>query len=182
MPQKNRRPHSIWLCPGPPESDDLIAVIEQIIRTTDSPKFATHVTLLGDLIGDPGRTMAVCKELFASLGDIRVMATGLSQADEFFMSLFLDLELTPELSDLRRKLSDTLEVPQTSFRPHLSLANGALPDPFQPAFVDALSTQFEGFEFRLSHICVVASAQEIPIHEWRVLECAPLVSGTPMVS
>ncbi|ABG32462.1 hypothetical protein CEP88_04475 [Roseobacter denitrificans] len=163
-------PHSVWLCPqigqGPPLTEEIAAYAQRF----GTAVFEPHVTLLGDLRTAPQLTVAACRSLSGRLPKTTACISRVSQTADFFMSLFLDLDITEAVTSARAELASALgmALPQP-FRPHLSLAYG-LPagEPGQQALQE-LSDRLVGQTLTLHELKVVFSAKEIAIEDWRAI-------------
>ncbi|WP_374758581.1 2'-5' RNA ligase family protein [Roseobacter sp. OBYS 0001] len=135
-----------------------------------APVFEPHLTLLGDVRSAPKATVAACRSLLATLPKSSARISRVSQTADFFMSLFLDLDIESSVASAREDLAARLAIPLPQpFRPHLSLAYG-LPagEPGQQA-VHEMSHRFVGKTITLNEIRVVRSAKELAIDEWRAI-------------
>lgn len=169
------RRHSVWLCPEREAAGRLREEIAKFAERSGTEVFEPHVTLLGDLTCAPQTTIDACRDRFGQAGQIRAEVTGLTQTNAFYMSLFIDVHLFPEVFQNRLDvLRDVGLVADPSFRPHLSLAYGLAPDALTQSDKRALQERFSGLEFDLTHMAIVASAKGVPISEWHVLHELPL--------
>lgn len=169
---EHRKPtsHSLWLCPAVGQGASLLNEITRYAERFETPAFEPHVTLLGDAQVAPQASIAACRSVMAKLPKVTAHITGVSQTADYFMSLFLDLELDGVVGSVRAELAARLAVDLPPyFRPHLSLAYG-LPvgQPGEQALQD-LSRRFVGETFTLCDLKVVHSAKEIAIKEWRTI-------------
>ncbi len=159
--------HSIWLVPNAESAELLDEAICHLSGRFKTPKFAAHVTLLGDLPFTPLETLSVCRTAFASVGPVEAAATHLSRTENHFMSVFLDVQLSPDLAARRSSIFETLlSEDEPPFRPHVSLAYG-LPlsvefDTDTHYFIDLLVGQ----RFVFDRVSIVRSAKCIPISDW----------------
>ncbi|WP_227268550.1 2'-5' RNA ligase family protein [Roseobacter weihaiensis] len=174
MQTRGPQAHSIWLCP---EARFAALLQDEIMRLTaisGTDVFAPHVTLLGDLAADPRATSDHCGRLAGAQEPISVMVKGLCQTDQYYMSLFLDLDIPAHLGDMRAKLAmSLLGGAPGRFRPHISLAYGIRTEGLQTEDLRRLERAFLDQVFCLDRICVVAAAKKVPISAWRVLDTMP---------
>lgn len=162
--------HSVWLCPERTAHDLLAGHIARLLPLSFGVGFAPHVTLLGDMQGAPQTTMDACDQMFHDHGPVTATVTGIAQSERFFMSLFLDLALAPDMAEPRQTLQEiTGSQGQTPLRAHLSLAYGVRPGALEAADIAALAAVFQGMTFDLDHGVVVLSSQETAIADWRVV-------------
>jgi 2'-5' RNA ligase len=165
--------HSLWLCPEPAAEALLGGCIADLAAEGGMPAFAPHVTLLGDLQGPPGRTLEACRPLLPAQA-VSASVTGIGRTGNFFMALFLDLALSPDLAGLREALAAHLGVVTGPFRPHLSLAYGAPPAIADADLAARLALARTGSTMTLDRLCLVASARAVAIDDWRILDCLEL--------
>ncbi|MFK7745233.1 MAG: 2'-5' RNA ligase family protein [Roseobacter sp.] len=168
------QPHSIWLCTQGPLYDQMAADIGRLASAINTDTFAPHVTLLGDLTGSPADTFAACRRVFGAATSIKARVTGIAQTEDFFMSLFLDLDDGGSLRVAREQIAKDLSVKiPEQFRPHISLAYGHTA--LDPQGVCQLNDRYTGQEITLQSVAVVASAKEIPIAQWHILSSMILI-------
>ncbi len=172
MPPKSTGEHSIWLCPEPTAAQPLRTQIAALTGISGTPVFEPHVTLLGDLATSPESCLRICREVFAQTGSVKARVTNVSQTESFFMALFLDLRLAPDLTDVRRRLEQSFGCPSLAYRPHLSLAYGIGPQPVDR--LEKLADEYTGRDILLDRVAIVASSRHLPMEQWRVLHELPL--------
>ena len=169
--------HSIWLCPDALAATALSTRIGDLCALSGTPHFAPHVTLLGDIDCAPAQTLRAVRALGAT-GALRARVRDVGQTDQFFMALFLDLDLVPDPAPLRVDIARSLKVDAPPFRPHLSLAYGHAAALGAVDLRDRLKAAYLGTEIILSDIAIVASSSALPIGAWHVLDRVPLDQNT----
>lgn len=174
MQTSGPQPHSVWLCPEARFAALLQDEIARLTAISGTDVFAPHVTLLGDLTADPRATSDHCGRVADAQDPLSVTVKGLGQTDQYYMSLFLDLDAPARLRDMRAELGMSLlgAVPG-GFRPHISLAYGVKTGGMPTEDLRRLERAFLDQTFCLDRIGVVASAQEVPISAWHVLDTMP---------
>ena len=169
------RRHSVWLCPEADIAARLSTEIAKFANRSGTDVFEPHVTMLGDLTCAPQATVEACSHRLGTMDRIRAEVAGLTQTNAFYMSLFLDLHLTPDLAEHRMQIQREVGlVADSSFRPHLSLAYGLAPDALTHSDKRALQERFSGLQFDVTYVAIVASARGVPISDWHVLQRLPL--------
>lgn len=165
-----RTAHSVWLVPGDQTRDRLSTCIDALARRSGAAVFEPHVTLLGDIPGNSARSRDACLQRIKPQGSVVATVTGLVQTNAYFMSLFLDLALDPDLTDLRSDLAKAvgLDHPGT-YRPHISLAYGMAQGALDGPELDEIERAFLGTQVALTKAVIVASGQNIPIPDWHSL-------------
>lgn len=162
--------HSIWLCPTAAFARRTRSEIRRLALLTGTAPFQPHVTLLGDVSGEPVETEAVCTRVLAGAGPFVVTVRGVVMTDNFFMSLFLDLETPATLERARYEIARALGIAQNPpFRPHLSLGYGFDGTEAPAGTVDGVREAYMGCVFELQTCVVAASSSMIPIEDWKEL-------------
>lgn len=164
------QPHSIWLCPDLSTASYFQSSIDDISRQQGTESFSPHVTLLGDIFAAPRRTEELCRRAFTQVPAVEVRTERLAMTDQFFMSLFIDLSLKPDMIELRHALAEALQlnIPK-DFRPHLSLAYGLAGDARQSHFEYIQPSVSPGRQFFLDTVVIAASSSRLPINQWKSL-------------
>lgn len=172
------QPHSIWLCPTATANQHLQNTIDDIADQEGTPSFAPHVTLLGDIVAAPRHTESLCRLAFAQTAVVDARIEGLAMTNQFFMSLFADLDVPSYLHDLRRTLADRLGLDVApDFRPHLSLAYGLARDAQARQFTRTTPAVSQGQNLLLDTVVIASSSSTLPINLWKPLLKIKLVSA-----
>ncbi|MBI2172728.1 MAG: 2'-5' RNA ligase family protein [Candidatus Aenigmarchaeota archaeon] len=125
--------YSIWLVPKGDVNKRLSVIINELSEKHNSPRFIPHVGLVGGFTGDEGDLISKTKSLSEKLRPFNVMLTDVSRRDEFFRSLFIMVEKTPEFMaayGAARAMFNCygeLYDPE-KYMPHLSLIYASLDD------------------------------------------------------
>ena len=165
-----RQPHSIWLCCDGDEHAALQSEIARLTRFSETPVFLPHVTLVGDLCGQPADTAEICTRISMTTHPLTLEVGAISTTERYFMSLFLDFVRNTGLEHLRAKLDEGLNLNKaTPFRPHISLAYGLTPHDLSDDYATHLRETYLGRRFSLSRLVVAASSTQTPIGDWSVL-------------
>ena len=164
------QPHSIWLCADATADKHLQNTIDEIAEQEGTPSFTPHVTLLGDIVAVPRGTETLCRLAFAQQMAVETRIEGLAMTRQFFMSLFVDLDVPAYVHDLRRELAEGLglDVAQ-DFRPHLSLAYGLVRDAQARQFARTKPTVSLGQKLILDTVVIASSSSRLPINRWKPL-------------
>lgn len=177
LTKEDPQPHSLWLVPAPRERAVLQGVIQELAARYDRPVFAPHVTLMGDLSAAPAQSVQACRECLVPGGALVARVKAVTRCAPYFMSLFLDLTLAPDVAEPRQSLGAALGLTPPPFRPHLSLAYGLEEGQISADHMHQLVADFAGTEILLDSVAVVSSAQTIPIASWQVLQDISLSCG-----
>lgn len=88
--------YAIWLVPRGETNNRISKIINELSDTYKSPKFVPHVCLVGGFFGDENNLINNTKILSMKLNTFNVRLTDVSCLDEFFRSVFILVEKTPE--------------------------------------------------------------------------------------
>lgn len=162
--------HSIWLTPEPQARSQIRGTIRKLAEACHLPAFEPHITFVGDLALSYKDTVRLCESCLTDIGPIRARVRSVDGTKDFYRSLFLETELTPDLTVQRRALLAALQgETQSDFRPHISLAYGAIDAHARGRLIADLTTEYVGFEFHLSSVDIARSSRTTPIESWRCL-------------
>lgn len=160
--------HSIWLIPEPSAGKSLSASLKSLSRELGSPLFEPHMTLLGDIGGDPEATLKACSGLTRGLAPPSGRVSGADGEESLFTSLFLTVEVPRAIVELRDAVAAALgQDPPASFRPHISLAYATIPEARRRKLASALADQYRNMRFRFSRISIMSASQTTPVAQWR---------------
>ncbi len=179
--------YSLWLLP---QADDAV-VLTPVMRTLavlfDHPPFDPHLTVQGNLGGDPRQLATLAARVAGETGALTwALPPVFGRAPFYYRALFLrfaELSAFDALGDLVGSQTGTTEG-RTPY-PHLSLAYGAADRaPGSADLVDAVETahpglldEFQSRYFRFDRLAVALSAQGVPLDQWSILETFELRSG-----
>lgn len=118
--------YSIWLVPKGAVNNRLSKIIDELSERYNSPRFVPHVGLVGGFNGDEDVLISKTKSLSKKLHPFGVSLTDVSCRDEFFRSLFILVEKTPEFMEAYEAARDTFNCygelyDRENYMPHLSL-------------------------------------------------------------
>lgn len=157
--------YSLWLVPPEPEITVLRAMVSDFARQTGMPAFEPHLTLLGDVPGDPLGLPLALNDTARGIEPIPVTLGRAVFGDRFFMSFYALAVDNPSLSALRETCARMLSVEAGRFTPHVSLAYGDVPAGLQAGFA-ARAAACLPMTFTLGAISVVRASGETPIKDW----------------
>lgn len=104
--------------------EELSKIISSLSKKYNSPMFKPHVTLTGGFTGDEKKLLKKTEELSKMLKPLTVHLGRASYLDEFFRSLFILVERTPELMDACETARMLFGISEDDFVPHMSLVYG----------------------------------------------------------
>lgn len=114
--------YSIWLMFDKESELRIKNVIEYLSKEYNTPNFEPHLTLLSK-IETSNYLFEKFSQLVDGLNSFEVSIQKLNYSDEFYKSVFLEVEKCNSLNDLllkAKRLFNT-EVDFTNFKPHISL-------------------------------------------------------------
>lgn len=161
--------HSIWLTLDPAGEARLSPLIDALAAEYARPSFQPHITLLGELDGDPDATAAELDGLDWPENSTAEV-TGVDWGGTYFTAIFLQLTVPRALYEIREGVSQSLlgRAPKL-YRPHASLAYGPIEAAEKQRLIGKFAEEFAGAKFRIGAVAVVSSSENTPIQDWRVL-------------
>jgi 2'-5' RNA ligase len=166
--------YTLWVVPPGEVYEKLAALILQLSRRYNAPKFEPHLTLLGDIEATEEGMLEKSQQLAESLNPFRVHLAKVGQLDDFFRCVFLRAEETPALMAANaevRKMFGRQADP--GFMPHVSLLYGHYPAEIKEKAIAQIGGGFD-IEFDVNSIHLVYSSANIPINDWNVIKEFPL--------
>ncbi len=119
--------YSLWLMPTGLTFDRLQVLITQLSEEYETPAFAPHVTLIGELNINKDTAILKTTELAAKLEPLHLTMRTAECYDEYFRCVFLKAEMTPALLQANAAARAIFGIhDQETFLPHLSLVYGDL--------------------------------------------------------
>lgn len=114
--------YSIWLLFEKNIEDYFQSIIIQLSSQFNSPEFHPHITLIAGLEGDEIELMKKF-EHFSQLKSFNVVTRKVSCSDEFYRSLFIEVEKSFELKNIFEFATKVfnIKIDFENFNPHISL-------------------------------------------------------------
>jgi 2'-5' RNA ligase len=161
--------HSIWLSLDAAGEAWLSPVVDALAAEYGRPRFEPHITLLGELSGDPEATAAALRGVDwpkAPMAEV----TGVDWGGTYFTAIFLEVGVPEEFNGIRDGLAQALlgRAPKP-YRPHASLAYGPIEPQERSRLIARFAEEFAGAAFRIGSVAVVSSSDTTPIENWAVL-------------
>lgn len=167
--------HSIWLVPSRDDLPVFETVVKKLADRFGTQRFIPHLTLVEDMERSADDLASVLEARFAGEAAISAPIADVDGLPLFFRSLYARFEPMGPLRDLKARAIDAFGIGDIdSFMPHVSLAYGASDEQKTSAF-EALRQALTGRTIRFDQIAVVASAQSIPIEDWKIVHAHKLV-------
>ena len=153
---------SLWLMPTGEVYDALENLISDLSKGYSSPRFAPHVTLLGELTGSYEEIETRASRLSVNLRPYAIKLTKLEYLDEYFRSLFIRVEETDKIieANLRaREIFNRQKDPK--YMPHLSILYGDFPSATKDKIIEKIGRECSlSFEATYLHLVETSGRPE----------------------
>lgn len=160
---------SIWLVPAAADEAELRAIIHDLALAFGQAQFSPHLTLAGDVLASESELARLVRAAADGIPRFEAVIEAVDIRDVFFRCLYARFSLCDGLARLRACLVSELGIgPDSGFTPHVSLLYGAKDSIQKRAAQNRLAATLVGRRICFDRVCVVASAEEIPIEEWQV--------------
>lgn len=119
---------AVWLLPEGEAREAFEGIIIDLARAHGKPVFQPHVTLLSGLRGSAATLGLVLQSVAARVPVLQLEVTGLAHTDEYFRSLYAEVEACRALVEAHQRAHAAFAPEATRpFSPHLSLMYGTVP-------------------------------------------------------
>lgn len=162
--------YSIWLCLGKDDSAYVSQIIQNLSSEYKSQPFIPHLTLYGVIFITKDEGISLIKNVIKNEKPFSVKTASLESSSEFFKTLYIQMEQSPQLSKLQKKIMENLTTHiDYNFNPHISLIYANL----TPEQKQWMKTHIQiQKEFHFSSLVLVnhgVHAEDIyKIQEWKV--------------
>ena len=165
---QNRNPisYSLWLIPEPTLNKKLKLIIDTLADKYKGPKFPPHITLSHDFKYEKLDFKKKIKNIVSQIQPFNVFFKKLNYKNEFFESLFLDVQIDKSLHSARRIASKNLKCEEKNYNPHLSLLYGDYSETEKHKIVSSISSIPNLF---LVDRIFLAHNNEVKL-KWKVIE------------
>lgn len=159
--------YSIWLLPPEPVFDRLAQIITQISQQYSTPSFEPHVTLIGNLSLHEEEMLAATQQLANFLKPFTLQLTTTGFLNEYFRSLFINVEKTEELMEAHQKARTLFSSNrEPEFVPHLSLMYGNFSWEIKEKIIAEIGKDFY-IRFEVKDMYVTLCSSNIALKDWR---------------
>ena len=165
---------SLWLLACPEDEAWLQAIIDDLARRRGGPVFRPHLTLMGDLARDAQDLARTLGAIAAAARPFAAQVAGVETTEAYFRALYAAFPIGPDLGALRAAAATATGGAAAGFVPHVSLFYGRPTTGTIHEEAEALARSLAGRAVRFDRVAAVASAQEIPIADWRIAATAQL--------
>lgn len=168
-PQADTLRHSVWLMPCAADEAALTAIVARLAARFGSPQFQPHLTMAEDMPRSVADLTAPVAAIAAAGRAFTATITAIAATDAFFRSLYAAFEPKGELAAMKERTVGALQAGAlTGFVPHISLAYGPIAAALKVEAQVELAASLVGRPIRFDRLCIVRSAQSIPIADWRI--------------
>lgn len=167
------RSYSVWLMPEGKINEKLSGIISSFSKKYNSPLFRPHVTLIGGGIGVKKVLQHKTEILSRRIKPFDVKLTRTHQLNEFFRSLFILAEKTPELMNAYREAINVFGLSEDpAYMPHLSLIYGDFEPEIKEDIAKEIGRNFN-ISFRAEKIHFVFNDERNK--KWKTIASFPLI-------
>jgi 2'-5' RNA ligase len=152
---RTRTSFSLWLMPTGEVYLALANLISDLSKKYSSPRFAPHVTLLGELNGSHEEIESRASRLSVNLRPHVIKLSKVEYLDEYFRSLFVRVEETEEVLQANLRARDIFSRRNDAkYFPHLSIMYGNFPSATKDEIIRKIGREFT-LEFEVSSLHLV---------------------------
>jgi 2'-5' RNA ligase len=164
--------HSLWLVPRGTAHLKLSEIIRALSERYGTPRFAPHVTLLGQTLKPRREIIAITREVASEHEAIPIKLMQPAYTSDYFRSLFIEAEPSNALLAARKLAVERFGLSaKYDFRPHLSLLYGDLCEAQKQAIIANLGNNFPRRFFAESIDVYVTEGRP---EQWRLVESVAL--------
>ena len=157
----------IWCEFSSIDSDYLIKIQDTVQNKLIGPKFKIHLTLAGPFQNIDNSSVEGIKKYCDQHSPIEVNTHGYGSKEKFFQSLFISIDKSKELEDLRKTMFKIHYQKQTKyFFPHISLSYGIFQKKLKENLIASLPSLKRSFT--INKISIVEINEDINF--WKILE------------
>jgi 2'-5' RNA ligase len=162
--------YSIWLEFDDTSNSALQDEVMAISNEFGGPRFAPHLTMIGDLDLPVKAVEMMAEQIARSWHPEKLLVEDVGASTKYFMALYLEIRIPDSMVTLRNSLflaADATKVSQDE--PHVSLAYGDYPYGALSQVRSRLKQKFVGTSLGVRYINVVRSSKCIPIADWKTV-------------
>jgi len=160
-----------WLIPAEPAHSFFYRVIDDLARRYEAAAFEPHVTLhVGADRADSAQEALA--ESVRECTPIKLKPLGIQQSDEFVKTLFVQFELTSELSHVKGIVRDAAhDSSQYDLQPHLSLLYNKMEGAVRRELAASIVVPFSEVTFdRIKTVrCLSHTQCRADVESWQVI-------------
>jgi len=113
---------AVWLLPQKNDMNYLGKIINDLCGEYDSPTFLPHITIYGLMNLELSKITEAVKNSIENLKPFKIKNMRIQHSEEFWKTLFIQIESNPECTIINQKLSEKFSIFSSyQFSPHISL-------------------------------------------------------------
>jgi 2'-5' RNA ligase len=166
--------YALWIIPEGQIYQDLKMLVDDLSQQYSTPPFEPHITVLGRVSASDSRLMTKISQLSGLIRRFKVNLVSVEALDEYFRCLFIKVEESKELTDLRVFANKIFAIKdQTPYAPHVSLVYGNLPAGTKKQIITEIGSGFPA-EFEVDSIYLVSASVAVDPRRWHRIKGFPL--------
>lgn len=134
--------YSLWLEPSGDIAYRLQERIKELSKKYETPVFSPHVTLLGSIKSTETELIPITNTLASSQAPFELVLTRAGYRDTFYQSLFVHVNESNHLKELRKMACRLYDSDEDKYMPHLSLLYGDLTQKEKERILNIMGREF----------------------------------------
>ncbi|MBD9491411.1 2'-5' RNA ligase family protein [Ensifer sp. ENS11] len=161
--------HSIWLMPAAGDLNYFRGIVSSLSAQFGTDLFCPHLTLVEDMPRRSDELARLVDRVVAGRSAFTCAVADITGTTLFYRSLYAAFAKQGDLLALKEHAIEVFRKGDiTSFTPHISLAYGVPSGEEKDAAIATLSRALTGRSVTFDSVVVAASAQSIPIADWKI--------------
>lgn len=157
--------YAVWLLPEERDAEYLNRIIKNLSRLYGAPEFSSHVTVYGLVNAELELVEDAVKSSTINLKPFTVRKSGIGYSGDIWKSLFINIELTPELRLVNGRLTQNLvHYHEYEFFPHISLIYKKIDEYEKRKIIDRMKIKKE---FIIDKIGILKFSENI--QDWEII-------------
>ncbi len=166
--------YSVWIVPPEPVFSKFSKLIDSLAMEVGTNRFVPHVTLVGGIRLKSAAVLGLVRSLSKELRPYVVSLEQVDYSDEFFRSLFVRVECTPDVKHAYDRASGALATARPGrYEPHLSLMYGRVSSRVKMGLIERIGSPMND-SFLAESACVYETDPG-NVAGWHQLEQVPLL-------
>tara|TARA_B100001996_G_scaffold341060_1_gene294914 strand:+ start:2319 stop:2873 length:555 start_codon:yes stop_codon:yes gene_type:complete len=170
MIESTKKTYSIWGEFSHTDFTSLNKLQQSVNYWFNGPLFKVHLTLSGPFHILDEKILGGLEDLAMTNSVFEMRTKGYGTEDNIFQSFYIQIQISPELLYLKKRLDDLLKIPPKEYNPHISLFYGNK----QPSAKDDVISKLDSPPkmITLDRLSIVEIVDDIA--SWKVLYSYPL--------
>ena len=158
--------YSLWITATSDVKKSLDEIILKLSKKYNSPKFESHMTLLGSINSDEKTVIENTKILASKTKPFSLQFSEISFSTTYFQSVFARVKSTAQLMETNLLAKEVFKVDNNIFMPHISLLYGNHPMKLREIIASEIKLP-KYKDFKTEKIIIIPSTHN-PV-EWKHL-------------